>query len=358
MRYTPLMWAFSGLILATLACTQTNATVNRADADPIEVDSVDEAFLHFEAAADYSAELSGAGVVFMVEGDILFEDYANGHSPDDALHLYSGTKSFWCPAIAAMIEDGYLTSYDDIAADTLTEWQGVSRKEDITVRHLLNLSSGLAQDITDLQDVWGDPAADKYDHALTVRQVAAPNQRFSYGPSNYFALGALMDRLLEDQDPLEYLDTRLFQPLGISYSEWISDAVGNPHLPNGAYLTARDWLRFGEFMLAGGKAPDGTQLVDAVLLAECIVPSEANPGYGMTFWLNQPGGVDWLRSRSGEDGFVYSGGYPDLYMAAGAGGNRLYVIPSLNMIIVRQSDVALRDDDFEDEAFFAALFGR
>jgi CubicO group peptidase (beta-lactamase class C family) len=308
------------------------------------------------AAADYSASHNGHAVLVQVDGKIVFERYDNGHSADKPHNLYSGTKTFWGPVIAALIEDGLVTSLDEPVAGTNTEWKADARKSRITIRHLLDLNAGLAQDIRNLQGE-GRPtlAVDLYQHAITVRTVTEPGARFVYGPSSYYVLGEVMKRKLtaRKQTPLQYLEQRILTPIGARVGNWAHDKAGNPHIPNGAYLTARDWLKFGELLLNRGKYQD-RQIVRQDLLQ--FAGSKANPGYGFTAWLNQPGG----RSSSGrgatsnpgdKGGWIYPAGLPDIYMAAGAGGQRLYIIPSRRTVIVRFG----QSPSFIDREFLARL---
>ncbi|MCV5232780.1 serine hydrolase, partial [Escherichia coli] len=57
-------------------------------------------------------------------GRIIFEEYQNGHKPDDPWMLASGTKSFSGVLLAAAIEDGIISGFDEKVADTITEWKG------------------------------------------------------------------------------------------------------------------------------------------------------------------------------------------------------------------------------------------
>jgi CubicO group peptidase (beta-lactamase class C family) len=310
----------------------------------------------FRASADYSARHNGHAVLVMVDGKIVFERYDNGHSADQPHNLYSGTKTFWGPVVAALIEDGLVTSLDEPVSRTITEWRSDARKSRITIRNLLDLNAGLAQDIQNLQrEDRPTLAGDLYKHALTVRSVAEPGERFVYGPSTYYVLGELMKRKLaaRKQSPLQYLEQRILTPIGVRVGRWTRDRAGNPHIPNGAYLTGRDWLKFGELLLHRGKH-QGRQIVRPELLQ--FVGSTANPGYGFTAWLNKPGG----RSSSGrgaasspsdKGGWIYPPGLPDIYMAAGAGAQRLYIIPSRRTVIVRFG----QSPRFIDREFLARL---
>ena len=115
---------------------------------------------------------------------------------------------------------------------------------------------------------------------------------------------------------------RILNPIGLKIGDWVHDASGNPHIPNGAHLTARDWAKFGQWMLQGGEW-NGKQIVRKDLLEELVKPSKANPGHGLAIWLNQPGGVgsggDPRQTSKSDDkaGWIYRDGCPDLVGALG-----------------------------------------
>jgi len=315
--------------------------------------------LHLEAAAEYSAENKGLALIVMVDGETVLERYDNGGHVDKANHIHSATKSFWGPAIAAMIEDGLIASYDELVADTITEWRSDARKSRITIRHILNLTGGLRQS-NPATDPLRDPnKGDKYRHALEIATMADPGARFSYGPNHFYVLGELMKRKLDGGSPLEYLERRLLDPVGARIGHWDHDPTGDPNIPNGAYLTAQDWARFGQLMLQGG-VWDGRRIIDRALLAECFEPGRVNPGYGLTWWLNRPGGYGThLQGKpqappGSPGGFIYPAGPPDIALAAGKGRNKLFLIPSLGMVVVRQAS-GEQMSGFEDATFLGLL---
>ncbi|HEX5379816.1 MAG TPA: hypothetical protein VFW47_14665, partial [Phenylobacterium sp.] len=116
---------------------------------------------------------------------------------------------------------------------------------------------------------------------------------------------------------------------------------GDPLMPQGAVMTAREWVRFGEFVRAGGKA-GGRSLVDPATFRQLFRSSAANPGYGITWWLPhaQAAGGEGPSSDFGRNAARLPA---DLVVAAGAGDQRLYVIPSRRMTIVRLASFSLRD---------------
>ncbi len=132
-------------------------------------------------------------------------------------HPFSATRTFWGPVVAAMIEDKLISSFDEPACETITEWKSDPRKSKITVRSLLNLTAGLAQDITNLQG-HNRPtlAPDLYKHAVGLQANKEPGESFLYGPSCFYALGELMKRKLaaKKETPLDYLKQHILNPIG------------------------------------------------------------------------------------------------------------------------------------------------
>lgn len=380
----------------------------------------------FDRAADYSAGISGRAMLVMRGGKVIYERYDNGWAPEKPHPLASGTKSFTGVAAMFAVQDGLLT-LDEKACDTLTEWKSDPAKSAITVRQLLNLSSGLLPDSDSgkkkggrlLGDGGAKGAAPKAGEAANwgkedwfATAIAAPMKgtaggQFAYGGNHFYAFGALLERKLEkselEQDELwDYYTARIFDPIGMSVA-WIGrDKKNNPNLPGGALLTAREWAKFGQFVLQKGawKQPDGTmkQLLKPELLAQCFEPSAKNPSYGLTWWLlrsddgssrvadgaglegaeapakkqaegGRPGGTvreriqERLRERMQDASFKEQSkpilgpdGKPiEVMMAAGLGKQRLYVIPQYDMVIVRFAEYTREGSAFDNRKFLAPI---
>lgn len=276
----------------------------------------------FTAAATYSANRRGVSLLAMRRGEVIFEDYPNQGSAARGWELASGTKSFTGVMAAAAIRDRLISSWDEHAADTLTEWRNDDRRH-ITIRHLLSLTSGIG----------GGPIARPPTYADAIAQPAgaAPGDRFAYGPTPFQIFGEIMRRKTNG-DPLDYLTRRILAPLDIYPTTWRRGADGNPHMPSGAGLTARDWARFGHFVQQGGEGR-----VDRDALAQCFNGSRANPGYGLSFWLLRDGLVPPGRNAGIEIDTALSERFGGITMAAGAGDQRLYLIPALDLVIARQA---------------------
>ncbi|MCI0476129.1 MAG: hypothetical protein L0Y55_07770, partial [Anaerolineales bacterium] len=179
--------------------------------------------------------------------------------------------------------------------------------------------------------------------------------------------GEVMRRKLESkkQSPLDYLKARVFDPIGLKVGQWMIGDDGNPNLPSGARLTAREWAQYGELIRLGGTW-EGKQILPAQTLEECFRGTPQNPAYGLTWWLNRDVSPD-LRAAirqltAGTEDLWNIPGVPrDLVFAAGAGKQRLYVSRSLNLVVVRQATGILqslagqRRSEFSDAEFLSLL---
>lgn len=355
--WTPLVTDLTAPLTYTASHRHTNALA--ASSGFYAVSPVITA-TNFQLAADYSTGFGGRAVLVMQHGNILFERNEPPYDANTVHYLHSATKSFWGPALAAMVQDGLISSYDEPAWTTLPEWEADPQKKKVTIRQLMHLVSGLDEDIRMLQGPYPG-APNTYAYAITLPIVKEPGTFFRYGPSHFYVLGEIMRRKLLPlgEDPLDYLHRRVLDPAGIEISQWLRDAAGNPNIPNGAYITARNWAKFGQFVAQHG-AWDGQQIVNRALLDECIRPGSLNLGYGLTFWMNGQGGHSispGAKAPPGSPGgWIYWEDYTDIAGALGAGKNRLYVIPSIGMVVIRHGEGDTENGGFMDDTFLRLLF--
>jgi CubicO group peptidase (beta-lactamase class C family) len=193
-----------------------------------------------------------------------------------------------------------LLALDERVADTFPQWNEDVHKRAVTLRMLLSLTSGMA---------FGGlgNAVPLYAAALEKPVPDEPGMRFTYGGVPLQVFGAVFAHKLAQRGltPQHYLNERILDPAGVRIGSWRALKDGTQPLPTGAFLTARNWLAYGRYIL---------QNVDS--LAECFQGSAANPNYGLGWWLN-PLGDD-----------------PAIRYASGSGGQALYVIPSRSIVAV------------------------
>ncbi|MBK9372314.1 MAG: beta-lactamase family protein [Holophagales bacterium] len=337
------------LLAAALAARANAGTATPPSSPPIEA-------LH--AAAAYSAAREGISFLVLVEGRVVFEDYPNGGAATRPHELASGTKSFSGVMAAAAVKDGLLR-LDERVVDSISEWRVDPRKAKVTVRQLLSLTSGVK--------TGGERGrVPTYADAVAAPLADAPGQRFSYGAVPFQVFGEVMRRKLapRGEGPLEYLRRRVLDPIGLSAGRWRRGVDGNPHLPSGAALTARDWAKLGELVRLGGRR-NGVALLDPEALDACFEGTAANPRYGLSWWLNRPIdrplalSIPVLR-RNAASLWEVPGVPRDLVFAAGAGDQRLYVSRGRSLVVVRQAKGILRAlrgerTGFSDAAFLGLL---
>lgn len=290
----------------------------------------------YEAAARWSEARDGLALVILRGETVIFESYARRYDPTTPVHIFSGTKSFSC-ALALLLEaDGALRLDEDVL-DTLPE---LAAGAGVTPDTLLHFTSGIAQDNRALTRdglMEEQRIEDKYRYAVGLPSESAPGAVFHYGSSHQAVLGALITAKI-GQSPLEYLEERLFTPMGLRFGGWNHDPAGNPMLAYGAWTTANEWLKYGVLLRDDGRWGGEARLPEGGV-DRCTTGSAANPAYGMTFWLNEDVADDVDLSAfdtlSEEGRILDPDGPADLFAAAGYNDNRLYVVPSEELVIVR-----------------------
>ena len=295
----------------------------------------------------------------MQKGRTIFEQYANGGSANKRWPIFSGTKSFWGIAALAAAQEG-LFRLDDPVSETITEWQSDSRRSQITIRQLLSQTDGI-EGASRLQR---PSIRDRNAMAITLPSVAQPGAAFIYGPSHLQILSELLRRKLRGRSVISYFEAHVANKLGLRDLKYKKDARGNPLPATGFELTAQEWARLGELVIGNGTYRR-RQIVPANLLREAFTGSQVNPAYGLTFWLNEqaPNGraadmekmLDLPWENAHWSGVCICKDAPaDMVVVLGSHYQRLFVIPSIKAIIVRQGS----GENFSDARFLRLVLGR
>jgi CubicO group peptidase (beta-lactamase class C family) len=336
---------YSGLLFATFATSPfVFAEIRPADC---------------ARAAKYSESGRGSAILVMQNGRTIFEHYANGGSPSGRSPIFSGTKSFWGIAALAALQEG-LFKLDDPVSDTITEWKNDPRKSQITIRQLLNQTDGI-EAASRLQR---PSMRDRNAMAIALPSLAAPGSAFIYGPSHIQIFTELLRRKLRGRSLISYFEGHVANPLGLRGLKYKKDARGNPLPATGFELTAREWARLGELVIGNGTY-NRRRIVPSNVLREAFVGSQVNPAYGLTFWLNQeaPSGreadmermldLPWQNAQW-PGVYICKDAPADMVVALGSHYQRLFIIPSLKAVIVRQGS----GGNFSDAQFLRLVLGR
>ncbi len=283
-------------------------------------------------------------LVVCLGGRLVAERYAPGFGPETRQICWSAGKSITAALIGVLLRQGCF-GIDDPAP--ITEWQAPGDpRAAITIRHLLNMSSGLrfargedepAVRWTDRDDhmrIYTAPI-DVFRHAIERPLEHAPNTVWRYRNCDPLSLGLIVRRTVEarGEDYLAFPQRALFDRIGIRRMVLEPDPWGNFIMTGFEYGVARDWARFGLLHLWDGRwQPSGERILPAGWSRLVSTPATATPDplYAGRYSGGHYGGQCWLNA---------AGRWPsvprDAYWAAGRDGQLAIVIPSRGVVIAR-----------------------
>jgi CubicO group peptidase (beta-lactamase class C family) len=220
----------------------------------------------------------------------------------------------------------------------IEEWRDVGQGQ-ITIEQMLRMSSGLYEYPFSLNPFsnafrWLF-ASDTLPVLLQTSLDWEPGTKFQYNNVNAELLGLVIERATGIRYS-QYLQNKLWGPMGAQGAElWIDHEGGKAHSSCCLLAPAMDWARFGMLLLDEGRV-NGKQIVHADFIKRMITPSPTFQWYGYQIWL---GYSRELNPRASE----LAGGYQqtepflaeDTYYTSGYGAQRVYVVPSRELVIVR-----------------------
>lgn len=308
--------------------------------------------IRLSSALDLAGDRNSSGVVILHNGRIMAERYwdpidaplvygnfvqgkdAAGHVIED---VASAQKSI-VAVLIGMAQERQLLSLDDRVSQYLGEgWSKASREQEqsISIAHLLSMSSGLNEDLSfdaAAGTAWyyNTPA---YHMLMRVIEVAAGQTR-----------DALTREWFTDQ-------------LGMENSGWTSRDWASADIGMGFSTTARELARFGLLIQAGGRWQSEALLKNSHYLSQMLTPSQSlNPAYGYLWWLNgQPFSRAPGAGAPRTDGSLIPSAPTDLVAMQGAMDRKLYIVPSLNLVIARLGASGEAEGVNFNNAFWGAL---
>lgn len=210
-------------------------------------------------------------------------------------------------------------------------------------RHLLTMTSGLHRNwVRELS-----PQENRVRDALSLPFDHRPGKFWEYGQSPVSLLANTVERSV-GMDLQEWAQRELFGPIGIPRSAWSWERDRTGHTEGWAHLhmVNAGWARLGQLLLRGGRW-NGRRLISKAYVRKMLKPGKVNNAYGFLVWLNR-GGTYTLPNVEGPDtgtGQIVASGPRDMYLMAGSGEQRVFVIPSRDIVIVRLGERGSRDLD-------------
>jgi CubicO group peptidase (beta-lactamase class C family) len=273
-------------------------------------------------------------VVVVYEGTVIAERYASDVGIDTPLLGFSMTKSVVNALIGVLTQQGLVTPS---MPAPIPEWRAASDpRHEIEVEHLMRMTTGLALDET---STGFDPSSqmvylhnDMAGFAVKAALIAPPGTRWAYSS----ATTQILARIIRDsaggpEQTLAFAWRELFNPLGMRNVTLQFDGTGTLQGSSSMMASARDWARFGLLYLNDGMV--GGRRILHEDWVDFSAAATLGTDYGAGFWTN--------RSEHENAKGRFRMGIPhDAFFAFGDMGQRIVVLPSQHMVIVRLGDSA------------------
>lgn len=268
---------------------------------------------------------------------LVVERYARGAAADRAANLKSASKSVLSALVGIAIAEGRVAGTAQTLGELLPDATRAldSAKRAITVGDLLSMRSGLESTSFDGYGRW--VTSRNWVRAALERPLVAPPGHAGgpmiYSTGNSHLLSAALTRST-GTSTYAYAARTLARPLGIRLRPWSTDPQGIYFGGNEMRMTPREMLRFGALFLHEGRAPAGTPAAGTQVVPRDWIDSSWTPR-GRSGWSGESYGYGWwMRSTPGRH-------EPrPVYYAWGYGGQFIYVVPSLDLVVVATSDPA------------------
>jgi CubicO group peptidase (beta-lactamase class C family) len=284
---------------------------------------------------DYLELKHSKGFIILVNGRIVMENYFNGHAATTNWYWASAGKTLTSTLTGIAQQEGLLNINNKVSQYIGTGWtsETLAKENLITCKNLLTMTSGI-EDIANGDDV--SPASLQY--------KADAGTRWAY--HNVYV--KLQDVIAQasGQTWNTYFNTKLRDKIGMD-GAWFQS--GN----NSVYgSTTRSMARFGLLMYNKGKW-DNTVILNENYFTEATTTSQnINLGYGYLWWLNGKASYHLPQSQLTIPGSIIPSAPNDMFMALGKNDQKIYVIPSKKMVVIRMGDAAdnvnLALSDFDD----------
>lgn len=286
-------------------------------------------------AIDYATQMQSVALLIYKDGALVYEKYWPGFSADTRTNPNSMHKAVLALLVGAAIDDGYIDSAEAPASRWIAEWRGDARAA-ITIRDLLQMSSGLEIPVFGTWKSARILFGSNLERGVLELAAAKPHgSNFEYNNASTQVLITVLERATGKRYA-EYLSSRLWQPLGAADAAlWMDRAGGQPRGFCCLFATARDWLRVGRLILEGGRV-NGEALVSESWVKQMLTPSARNPQFGYNLWMGSPTGTERVYNPHTIKAF-HSEPFAatDMAYIDGFGGQRVYIVPSRNLVIVR-----------------------
>ncbi len=284
------------------------------EGEPLAMDLDVDAFMESQRAA---------ALIVVHDGKVRLEKYGLDFGPEGRWTSFSVAKSFTSTLVGAAIKDGHIKSIDDAVSDYIPDLKG-SAYDNVTIKQLLTMTSGVKwnEDYADPQSDVAQFASHKAEPGVDVtvsymRQLEAeaePGTKWVYKTGETNLIGVLASSAT-GKTLSEYLSEKVWKPFGMQQdATWLLGSTEHEISGCCVQAAARDYARFGLFMLGGGIV-DGEQVLPEGWIEEATIKQAdiGSPGHGY--------GYQWWTLDDGA------------YIAQGIFGQGIFIDPARQLVI-------------------------
>jgi CubicO group peptidase (beta-lactamase class C family) len=274
---------------------------------------------------DFLTEKHTRSFMILVNGRIVLEQYFNGHTATTPWYWASAGKTLTATVTGIAQQEGFL-DIDDKVSDYLGNgWTSAPQAKEglIKLHHLLSMTSGL-------NDALGDDVS-----PANLQYVADAGTRWGY--HNVYVKLQDVVAAATNQTWENYFNTALKTKTGMTGAWLNSGEEGNLSV---YWSTTRSMARFGLLALNRGNW-NGEQVINEAYFNDMVTTSQnINESYGYLWWLNGKDTYHMPQTQFEFQGSLVPDAPADMYMALGKNDQKIYVVPSKNMVVIRMGDAA------------------
>ncbi|MBX2846797.1 MAG: beta-lactamase family protein [Acidiferrobacterales bacterium] len=294
--------------------------------------------------SDYAEQRSSSSLLVWHKGQLQLRKHFQGTDANTPIVGKSMAKMVVSMVVARAIKEGYIAGLDEQASNYITEWKGTP-KETITLRHMLHMAAGFEKYYTLDPSPFGKfmrsyiGGNNEEIMINDYEMIDQPGSKYDYSQVTSDLIGLILERAT-GKPYGAYLSESLIQPIGAQGGEVMMNRPnGLAHTGCCLLLPSESWLRMGILLINAGEV-DGQFLFPDNWMQDYLQPSPANPAFGLHIWLGKPYFERRGWATPGEAkayGVLHSEPYlaDDLFLFDGNGHQVVYIVPSLELVVVR-----------------------
>ncbi|VXC24025.1 Serine hydrolase [Flavobacterium sp. 9AF] len=271
---------------------------------------------------NYLETKNSKSFIVLHNGKIVMENYFNGHMSTSAWYWASAGKTLTSTLTGIAEQEGLLSITDKVSDYLGIGWTSApfDKENLITCKNLLNMTSGL-------NDALGDDVS-----PANLQYISDAGTRWAY--HNVYVKLQDVVATSSGQTWENYFNIKLKNPIGMT-GTWITNNNSNVY-----WSTTRSMARFGLLALNNGNW-NGTQIINSSFFSQATTTSQnINEAYGYLWWLNGKSTYHLPQTQIQFSGKLVPNAPNDMYMALGKDDQKIYVIPSRKLVIIRMGDAA------------------